>query len=48
MVAQLGIHNVRVLRGRVEEHHNRYDIVTARAVAYGDQLMQRTLPLVKK
>ena len=33
---------------RAEEHKVQYDIVTARAVAYADQIIPRCLPLCKK
>jgi len=48
MINELGMKNARAVRGRAEEHTDRYDIVTARGVAYADELFRRTVPLVKK
>ncbi len=51
--AELGIHNVRCVHARAEDagrqraHRERYDIVTARAVAPMPALMEYTLPLAK-
>lgn len=47
MIASLGVSNVRALRGRIEEHHDRYDMVVSRAVAYADQLFSRAIPHLK-
>lgn len=49
VVAELGLSNVEVLRGRAEELHGKrtFDAVTARAVAPMDKLSRWTLPLVK-
>jgi len=43
----LWLHNVRTVWWRVEEHHEHYDYVTARAVAYGDKLVNWCAPLLK-
>lgn len=48
VVAELGLDNVRVVRARAEEVHERYDVVTARAVAALDKLGRWCLPLVRK
>lgn len=42
------ITNCSTVRSRAEDHKKRYDIVTSRAVAYADQLLQRSLPRLKK
>gem|GEM_PF-4671873 len=39
--------NVQIKWGRIEQMHERYDIVTARAVAYADVLLDWIHPLVK-
>ncbi|MCW3055361.1 MAG: rRNA m(7)G-527 methyltransferase [Chthonomonadales bacterium] len=52
-IATLGLTNVTTLHGRAEEvarlpaHRERYDLVTARAVAKMPQLVQWLLPLVR-
>ena len=46
-VEKLGITNVQVVRDRAEDHHERYDVVTARAVAPLPRLMTWCLPLMK-
>jgi len=48
-VAALGLDNVRVVRGRADALHGeqRFDVVTARAVAALDRLLEWCLPLVK-
>lgn len=46
-VAELGLEDrVRVVRGRAEEHRERYQVVTARAVAALPKLLGWCLPLV--
>ena len=46
---ELGVKNVEMMRTRVEEIKNHtFDLVTARAVAYSDKLLNRATPLVKK
>lgn len=46
-VAELGLgEQVRVVRGRAEEHQGRYDVVTGRAVAPLPRLLDWCLPLV--
>ena len=47
MLRELGIHNAKALRGRAEEHKERYDVLTARAVAYADKLLPWIHKLVK-
>lgn len=44
----LGAKNVSTIWSRAEDHKATYDIVTARAVTYADQLLHWSLPLVKK
>ena len=48
MIDQLWIKNCTALWSRSEDHHHQYDIVTARAVAYADHIIARSLPLCKK
>lgn len=48
MIDQLWIKNCTALWSRSEDHHHKYDIVTARAVAYADHIIARSLPLCKK
>jgi 16S rRNA G527 N7-methylase RsmG len=46
---KLGVKNVEMIRTRIEEIKNQtFDLVTARAVAYSDKLLNRATPLVKK
>ena len=46
---ELGVRNVEMMRTRIEDIKNQtFDLVTARAVAYSDKLLNRTTPLVKK
>lgn len=47
VVDELGLSNVRVLRARADEVGERFDVVTARAVARLDRLAEWCLPLVK-
>ena len=47
MISELGIANAKAFRGRAEEHKTRYDVVTARAVAYADKLIPRVRNLIK-
>ncbi len=47
MIATLGYTNVQAIRGRIEEHKGRYDLIVTRAVAYADQLFSRALPHLK-
>ncbi len=45
----LEVKNVEMLRTRIEDVKNQtFDLVTARAVAYSDKLLNRATPLVKK
>ena len=40
MITQLNLSkNCKALHGRVEDHKKKYDVVTARAVAYADKLL---------
>lgn len=48
MAHSLGLQNVDVVWSRAEEHKKQYDVLTARAMAYIDELMQRCYHLVKK
>lgn len=48
MATALGLHNVDVVWSRAEEHKKQYDMLTARAMAYIDDLMKRCYHLVKK
>ena len=46
---ELEIKNVEMMRTRIEDTKNQtFDLVTARAVAYSDKLLNRATPLVKK
>jgi len=46
---KLGVKNVEMMRTRIEDIKNlTFDLVTARAVAYSDKLLNRATPLVKK
>lgn len=46
---ELGVKNVEMMRTRIEEIKNQtFGLVTARAVAYSDKLLNRATPLVKK
>jgi len=47
MTKELWISNVTTHRGRAEEATYQVDIVTSRAVTFADQLMHRSLPLIK-
>lgn len=46
VIAQLGLANIAVLRGRAQEHKARYQIVTARAVAPLPKLLQLSWRLI--
>ncbi|MEO6470938.1 MAG: 16S rRNA (guanine(527)-N(7))-methyltransferase RsmG [Aeromicrobium sp.] len=48
MTSELGLDNVRVVRGRADEVHEEFDVVTARAVAALEKLGRWCLPLVRK
>ncbi len=48
MIGSLKLKNCIAIRTRIEDHHHQYDIVTARAVAYADKIIPRSLPLCKK
>lgn len=46
---ELEVKNVEMMRTRIEDIKNQtFDLVTARAVAYSDKLLNRATPLVKK
>ena len=46
---ELNVKNVEMMRTRIEDIKNQtFDLVTARAVAYSDKLLNRTTHLVKK
>ncbi len=46
---ELWVKNVEMMRTRIEDIKNQtFDLVTARAVAYSDKLLNRATPLVKK
>lgn len=46
---ELGVKNVEMMRTRIEDIKNQtFDLVTARAVAYADKLLNRAAPLIKK
>ena len=46
---ELGVKNVEMMRTRIEDIKNQtFDLVTARAVAYSDKLLNWATPLVKK
>lgn len=47
VVTRLGLENVIVRRGRAEEVHETFDVVTARAVAALDKLGRWCMPLVR-
>lgn len=47
VITELGLENARVLRSRAEQVTERFDFVTARAVAELGQLAKWTLPLLK-
>ncbi len=49
ILEELGLKNVEMMRTRIEDIKNQtFDLVTARAVAYSDKLLNRATPLVKK
>ena len=49
MLGELGVQNAEVLRTRIEDYQGeKADLLTARAVAYSDKLLQWSVPLVKK
>lgn len=49
ILEELGVKNVEMMRTRIEDIKNQtFDLVTARAVAYSDKLLNRATPLVKK
>lgn len=49
ILEELWVRNVEIMRTRIEEiKWQTFDLVTARAVAYSDKLLNRASPLVKK
>ena len=48
VVAELDLDNVEVRRARAEDVHERYDVVTARAVANLSRLVRLTSPLLRQ
>ncbi len=49
ILEELGVKNVEMMRTRIEDIKNQtFDLVTARAVAYSDKLLNRATPLVKR
>jgi len=48
MIEELWLKNVKALRLRVENYQTKFDVVTARAVAYMDKLLPWVLPLVRQ
>lgn len=49
ILRELNIKNVEMMRTRIEDLKNvDFDLITARAVAYSDKLLNRASPLVKK
>jgi 16S rRNA (guanine527-N7)-methyltransferase len=48
MITELGIENAKVIWGRIEEMEGAFDFITARAVAYVDKLIPRSVHLLKK
>lgn len=47
MIEKMNLKNCKVIWSRIEDHHQTYDIVTARAVAYADKIIPRCVPLCK-
>ncbi len=49
ILEELDVKNVEMMRTRIEDVKNQtFDLVTARAVAYSDKLLNRATPLIKK
>lgn len=48
IIKELNLHNIKAIHTRAEDHHELYDIVTARAVANIETLVKYTMHLVKK
>ena len=49
IMKELGVKNVEMMRTRIEDIKNQtFDLVTARAVAYADKLLDWATPIVKK
>lgn len=49
ILKELGVSNVKMMWNRIEDIKNTtFDLVTARAVAYSDKLLDRVYPLIKK
>ena len=47
MIATLGITNAQGIRSRIEDHHQTYDMVTARAVTHMETLVDRAYGVCK-
>lgn len=47
IIQEVGIQNAKALRWRIEEHRQKYDYVTARAVAYSDILVPELIKVTK-
>ena len=47
MIEKMNLKNCKAIWSRIEDHHQTYDIVTARAVAYADKIIPRCVPLCK-
>lgn len=48
MIQELNLKNVKARRSRIEEYNDKFDYVTARAVAYIDKLWDRSQHLLRK
>ena len=49
IIEKLELKNAHVDRTRIEEYNEKkFDVITARAVAYSDKLLKRSYPLLKK
>lgn len=49
MLTELEVNNAKVIWTRIEEYRwEDFDLITARAVAYSDKLLERAFPLLKK
>ncbi len=48
MIQELDIKNAKAIRTRMEDYHETFDIITARAVAYIDKIIARSTHLLRK
>lgn len=48
MIKELGIHNAKAIRTRIEDYQEQFDVITARAVGYIDKIFTRSYHLLKK